>query len=187
MRLRATIALVLAGLGFAFLGPVAAADAYPVVTCSTLAVSTTTPAAGETVTVTGTNFEPNKTVRLELHTKVYLLKTVTTGSDGIFSTQVTLPDGVTGSHLIVAVGGSLRATGCPADPSVSLTIKGSGVGGVATSTAAGAGGQSSGSGGTAFTGVNVLLMLVVAGILIVLGLMLNRRNTARHTLPRNNY
>lgn len=188
MRLRATVALVLAGLGFAVLGPVAAANAYPVVTCSTLAVSTTTPAAGEAITVSGTNFKPNASVRLELHTRVYLLKTVTSGADGTFSTQVSMPDGVTGRHLIVAVGGSMSAAGCPAAPSVSVDIQGAGVGGVATSSVpAGAGGQSNGPGGTAFTGVNVLLMLIVAAILVVLGVMLNRRNSARHAMPRNDY
>lgn len=188
MRLRATITLVLAGLGLALLGPAAAASAYPVVTCSTLAVSTTTPAAGETITVSGTNFRPNETVRLELHTDVHVLKTLTTGADGSFSTEVTLPDGVTGTHLLVAVGASTKAAGCPADPSVSISIQGSGVGGVATSSApAGVGGQSDGPGSTAFTGMNVLLLLIVAAILIVLGVMLNRRNAAKHAMPRNDY
>ncbi|HEV7205317.1 MAG TPA: hypothetical protein VGN18_11965 [Jatrophihabitans sp.] len=187
MRLRATIALVLAGLGFALLGPVAAADAYPVVTCSTLAVSTTTPAVGESITVTGANFKPNRSVRLELDSAAHPLKTVTSGVDGSFSTQVTLPAGVTGSHSIVAVGGGLTAAGCPVDPAAQLHIQGSGVGGVATSgAAAGAGGQSN-PGSTAFTGVNVLLMLIAAGILILLGTMLNRRNVAKHSTPRNNY
>lgn len=187
MRLRATVALVLSGLGFAFLGPVAAANAYPVVTCSTLAVSTNTPAAGEVITVSGTNFKPDETVRLELHTRVYLLKTLTTGADGAFSTRVALPAGVTGNHVVVAVGASVNAAGCPADPSVNIKIKGSGVGGVATSTTPGAGGQSNNPGGTAFTGVNVMLMLIVAAILVVLGVMLNRRNVAQHAMPRNDY
>jgi hypothetical protein len=58
------------------------------------------------VTVSGSGFVPNELIDLTLHTETVLLKTVQADSSGAFSTTVTLPTGVTGSHTIVATGRS---------------------------------------------------------------------------------
>jgi hypothetical protein len=166
--------LVLACLAFAALvaAPATSAAAYPPTTCATLSVSTTTPVAGATITVTGQNFNPNATIRLELHTTTYLLATVTSNSSGSFSTHVTLPSGVTGTHDLIAVGGTAgMPSGCPSQPVQVLQIQGAGTSG---------GGTGSGSGGgTAFTGVDVLAMIAGAAVLLAAGLLFARAGRRR--------
>jgi hypothetical protein len=171
MRFRAVLALAAAVIGALFLAPVAAGAAgYPPTTCATLSVSTTHPLPGEQITVSGTNFLPNASVRLELHSKTYDLKTVTTDASGSFTTQVTLPSGVVGTHQIVA------ATGVPSTcptPTITLHIQKHGTEG---STA-----PPRGPGGTSFTGVDVLLIILVAVALIGAGMALMRGGKRKHT------
>lgn len=170
MRLRAILALAVAMTGLALAGPVATAAAapvaYPVTICPTLSVSTTTPLVGEKITVSGVHFDPNAHIRLELHTTVYVLATVVSDAAGSFTTQVTMPAGVTGHHLILAIGGGFVSTHCTGDP-VQVTIQ-TGV----QSTAAG--GTGSSGGGTAFTGLDILALIVAAAALLGIGLLLNR-------------
>jgi hypothetical protein len=121
MRLRAIFALAATVFGALLLVPAAAqAAGYPPTECASLSVSTTHPLPGEEITVSGTNFLPNADVRLELHSKTYVLKTVTTDSSGSFSTQVKLPNGVVGTHQIVAASGAPST--CPT-PTVTLHIQ----------------------------------------------------------------
>ncbi|MGI8677099.1 MAG: hypothetical protein ACR2LX_00135 [Jatrophihabitans sp.] len=191
MKLRALVAIALAGIALALFGPAPSAVAYPVATCSTLSVSTTTPNPGETITVTGNNFRPNTSVQLVLraHTgssgfvelkglqadaQDSLLKTVRTDAQGSFSTTVTLPSSATsGGYDLVATTGFETAGQCSGSPLVSLTI------GAANAGPAGNNGGTNGGGGTAFTGVNILIMLIVAGALIGTGVALNRRSNSR--------
>src|SRR4051794_12501960 len=109
MKLRAILALIVAMTGLALAGPAAGAAAapvaYPPTICPTLSVSTTTPLVGEQITVSGINFNPNAHIRIELHTTVYVLANVVSDAAGGFTTKVRLPAGVTGNHLIIAVGG----------------------------------------------------------------------------------
>jgi hypothetical protein len=135
------------------------ASAYPPTVCATLSVSTTTPPVGGTITVSGTGFTAHAVVKLELHSKVYDLGSATVQADGTFSVSVKLPDGVTGHHLIVAVGGGPR---CPVDP-VGIDIR-----------------SSLGTGGTtASTGTNVALLLLAAAVLVLLGVVVNDRASSR--------
>src|SRR2546423_1218644 len=103
MKLRA-IALAVAILGAVlFFTPGMQAQAYPPTNCpGMLSVSTTTPLAGETITVSGTGFTPGAQVHLVMHTKVYDLGTFTANGQGNFTAQVTLPDNVFGAHVISA-------------------------------------------------------------------------------------
>lgn len=168
MKIRAILALVFASVGLMVaVAPAAtAAGPYPPSTCRTLSVSTTTPLEGGSLTVTGENFAPNAQVRIELHTTVSVLATVTSDGNGSFSTSVTLPAGVTGTHRIVAVGGNVA--GCP-DKSVEITIQANG-----GTNGNGTGGGS--NGGTAFTGVDIALLLAIAAGLLGIGVLLNRRS-----------
>jgi hexosaminidase len=172
MRFRAVLALAAAVFGGLFLAP-AGADAagYPPTTCAMLSVSTTHPLPGEEITVSGTNFLPNANVRLELHSPSYVLKTVTTNGSGSFTTQVKLPNGVFGTHQLVAATGAPST--CPT-PTITLHIQKHG--------AAGSSAERGGSGGgTAFTGVDVLLIVLVAALLIGAGVALTRGGKRKRT------
>lgn len=165
------IALAFTSLALVLAGPVSSAVAYPATTCPTLSVSTTTPLPGETITVTGAKFAANATIRLELHSSVTVLATVTSSATGTFSVDVKLRAGVTGNHDLVAIGGDTDAPGCPANPIQVLTIQ--------TLTSSGSNGGGSNGGGTAFTGVDVLGLLAAAGLLISAGVLFNRRGSAK--------
>jgi hypothetical protein len=174
MKIRATLALVLALAGLVLVGPVAPAQAsglqaYPPTICPTISVSTTKPAVGETITVTGQNFDPNKSVTVVMNTKTYVLATARTAADGSFSARAKLPAGVSGSHAISVKGAQ---SDCPADPVQIL------IGGTVSSPASGPNG-----GPPAFTGVDILGLLLAAAALVGLGVLLNRRRGAnsRHS------
>jgi acetyltransferase-like isoleucine patch superfamily enzyme len=170
MRLRAIIGLAIAVVVSVLFAPGATANAEPGPygnKCSSLAVSTTNPLPGEEITVSGQDFQPNASVRLELHSTVYVLKTVTTDANGSFETTVTLPEGVSGEHTIVAATGTLGGSNCPQPVQVVHFQTG--------------GSSSSGGhhGGTSFTGVDVLAMLIGAGVLIGAGALFNRGGRRR--------
>lgn len=177
MKLRAMVTLAVAVLAAAFVAPAQAgatpqALAYPPAICPTLSVSTTHPLPGERITVSGVDFTPNATVHLVLHSKTYNLATVTANGQGEFTTQVTLPSGVVGRHEIVAVSGFPQVQGCPPRPIVVIYIH------APEGTSAG---HNPGSGGTSFTGVDVLLILIAAALLIAAGVALNRGGRRRHS------
>lgn len=174
VRLRALFALALLSLCLLIAGPTSSALAYPPTTCSNLSISTEHPVAGATITVSGTNFPPNKTIKIVLRTKTYLLATVTTDARGRFSVRVKIPAGVSGHHTIVAIGGANGAAHCPVDPFQGLTIQG-----VNSSTSPGGSPTSTGGGGpTSFTGVDVAALLAAAALLVGVGVLVNRRGRA---------
>jgi hypothetical protein len=149
--------LVSAALSFA-----ASADAAPYHKQPKLSVSTTTPAVGATITVTGTDYGANETVELTLHTAVYTLGSAHTDASGGFTTSVTLPAGVSGTHTLVGTG---MTSGGVA--SVTLVIGGSGTGGT---------GGSNGGGGLSNTGAAVIgvgalgiTLLIAGGFMLVAG------------------
>jgi hypothetical protein len=174
MRLRAvllfplTIALML--LGAPVSGALGRPVAYPATSsdCAFISLSTTVPAPGESITVTGQNFNSGGHVRLVLDTGDVLGR-VTADSNGSFTTEVKMPDGVTGQHVIYHRGGKTGqpADGCPRDPSLDV---GNG---------ANAPGTPGHHGGTSFTGVDIGMLLGAAAVLIALGLALNRKSRTR--------
>jgi alpha-L-fucosidase len=172
MKFRAMLALAAAVLGVALFAPALQAQAYPPTTCpGMLSVSTTHPLAGETITVTGANFSPGASVHLVLHSRVHDLGTFRANSHGGFTAQVTLPAGVTGRHVIVAVSGAPHINQCPGQP-----IQIHGPGGKST----GPGGP---PGGTSFTGTDLLLILLIAAALLTAGVAFVRggkRRSADH-------
>jgi hypothetical protein len=143
-------------------------QSYPVgaVPAATLTVSTTVPFAGETITVGGTNFVAHESLTIELNSAPIVLAHVTTSASGSFSTPVTLPSGVTGTHTISVAGDT---SSCPSSP-ITITINSAGT--------------SSASGGLPNTGVDILTGLAVALALLVAGIALTggaRRRSGRHS------
>lgn len=151
----------------------AAAATYPPTTCATIAISTTTPRPGQTITVTGEDFQSNVQVTLRMTPYGITLARVTTDSDGKFSAGVTMPLDARGNQLIHADGAGKV---CPADP-IQITVKGS------------AGGGSTGTGGTggppAMTGVDVALLVGVALALLAAGVLFTRGGRRRHVSARH--
>jgi hypothetical protein len=150
--LTALLALLVGAAAFA-----ASSAASPYSTQATLSVSTQNPAMGATLTVSGSGYTPTEQVNLTLHSQTYNLGSATTDASGDFSTTVTLPAGVSGSHTIT---GTAATSGMTA--SVSVTIGSSAGGG--------------GSGDLAFTGAAVLgiggigvALLISGGVLLLAG------------------
>jgi hypothetical protein len=79
---------------------------------------------------------------------------------------------VVGAHTIVAVGGAVA--GCP-QPVQTVTLQ----------TAGQSTGANNTGGGTAFTGVDVLLLLLAAGVLVTAGVMMNRGGKRRRAVYPN--
>jgi hypothetical protein len=169
---------VAVGTSGSIAAPVAAPVAPPgcpgvePVTMPTLSISTTTPFAGQTITVAGAAFAPNRALTITLRPKSTVLANVTTAANGAFSTKVTIPANVTGTQTIATSAGA-SAAGCPLDP---ITIQ---IASVVTTPPTSPLGS---------TGVDVLTAVAVALVLICAGLMLTRggRRHARgaHTARR---
>jgi hypothetical protein len=168
MKLRAMLALAAAIIGAALFAPAMQAQAYPPTTCpGMLSVSTTHPLPGETITVTGANFTPGAQVHLVMHTTTYDLGTFTANAQGNFSAQVKLPDGVFGRHLVLAVSGAPHIRQCAGDP---IQIHGP------EGSSTGPGGHH----GNSNTGVDVLIIVLVAAGLLGAGVALTRGGKRRH-------
>lgn len=135
----------------------ASASAAPYSNQPTTTLSTQTPVAGGSFTLSGSGFGANEDVSNTLHSATYALASARTNASGDFSVVVTLPSGITGTHTIVSTGMTSGVT-----TSITITI-------LAPS--------SSSSGGLASTGVAVLgiggfggLLLVVGGLMLLAGM-----------------
>ena len=107
--------------------------------------------AGATVTVTGTNFQPNFETTIEFHSVLVVVGTVTTDATGSFETTVVIPaDATPGPHTISAL--------CDADGNTSET----------SVTVTGGGGTDGGDGDLPQTGSSSTEPLVVIGVIAVL-------------------
>ncbi|HEX3614071.1 MAG TPA: hypothetical protein VHU88_20450 [Sporichthyaceae bacterium] len=169
MRLRAVIALAAALIGAVFFTPAVQAQGYPPAGCpGSLSVSTTHPLPGETITVTGTDFSPGANVHLVMRSQSYDLGTFKANAQGSFTAQVKLPAGVVGRHLIVAVSGAPHITQCEGDPIQIQPPNG-------TST-----GPNGHHGGNSFTGVDILVIVLIAAGLLGAGVALTRGGKRRH-------
>ena len=128
-----------------------------------MSVSTTNPAPGQTITLTGAQFEPpGNTVAIVLDTGAVLAH-VKIDASGAFSIPITMPAGVTGNHLI-SVQGYKPPGVCPPDP-VQITISTNNEGG----------------GGLASTGVDILTGLAIALALIAGGVLFARSGRRSHS------
>ncbi|MEO6884728.1 MAG: hypothetical protein ABI232_00385 [Jatrophihabitantaceae bacterium] len=161
-----------------------AAYSYPASTCALLAVSTTVPNAGASITVAGTSFEPGEHLTIMIHSTPVALGTVTTSAAGTFSKVVRIPASFSGHHDIYTVGGT---DSCPADPVV-VQVAGHGVAGESTGPASpgqSTGGAGAQGGGLPFTGFDAFLFLMIALAAVAAGLLFaragrqNRRRRSR--------
>jgi hypothetical protein len=175
MRTVRIICVMALSAAFALLGVTTGGSAgavpYPPITCAHIAVSTTTPHPGQQITVTGSGYQADESITLELHSATVVLAQVSTDANGSFSTSVTIPaDTSAGSHLLVAVGGT---SSCPVDP-ITLTIQG------------GAGVEPGSTGRLpAFTGVAIASALLIAAGLLAVGLVAARAGRRRRPLGRH--
>jgi hypothetical protein len=149
--------------------------------CAEISASTTTPNPGEQIEVSGSHYEANEDVAIYIGgtatvTEVNSVCQVTltggirvgtahTNSNGSFEPAVTVPDNLSGDQPLTGIG----ASGDVFDrASITLTIGGNNNGGT--------GGN---NGGTSMTGVEVLALLVTAGLLLVGGVALARAGKRR--------
>jgi hypothetical protein len=146
----AVLGLIMAAVAFA--GP---ASAAPYSDQSRVSVSTQTPAAGSTITLTGTGFGANETVINTLDGTT--LASARTDAAGNFSVRITLPAGVTGAHTILSTGATSGHVA-----SIVLTIG-------AASAASGLVNTGTGTGGLAFTGAAVIGIVALGGLFLAGG------------------
>lgn len=78
--------------------------AAPYTTSPTVSVSTSNPAVGGTLTITGIDFGANEQVRNELLSDPVTLNVVTADANGAYTTTVTLPAGFRCAHTIRGTG-----------------------------------------------------------------------------------
>ena len=183
IRLFAIIAVMLAPLTFA-----SSAFGYPPGVSATLQVSTTSPHICESITVSGTGFNPS--VQVKVYERNVLTKTTTTNASGAFSTSIKVV-GPVGSQVIKAVdadGGTDSVTinvhsagsACGGSPSPSSSVDPTSTSRSATSSAGSGSGGGGGGGGLANTGVAILALLLLALALLVAGITASRAGRARH-------
>ena len=162
LRNRVTRTLAVLGIMIASVGFASSANAAPYTRAPSIAVSTTNPAEGSSIDVTGTDFDAGSTINFTLYSQPYALGSVTTDSSGAFAVSVTLPDGVTGTHTIAAQGPTSSAS-----VTIEIYAVNQGSGG-----AAGDNGSSSGGGlastGFAVAGIGVLGLGLLAGGTVLL-------------------
>lgn len=147
------------------LGWAAPAFAYPAGSGPAVATNTSSTTPGGSMTVTGSNFVPNETITLTLHSTPVTLGTTSASASGTFSVTVTIPSDTTpGTHTILASG----ATGDSASTTIVVT---GAISPPATVTS-----------GLPFTGADIAAVSGVGAIALALGGMLvltgRRRRTA---------
>lgn len=85
-------------------------------------VPTTTPTAGQSITITGDGFAPNTALVVELHSTAVVLAHTTTDGAGHYSVVVTIPlDAAPGAHEIVVSG--LDVDGEVRTSSIAITVE----------------------------------------------------------------
>jgi len=181
-----TVALLVGALVGLLQAGSASAAGYPVTTCASLSVSTTTPHVGEQITVGGKNFNAGDSVTLVLTPAGATLGHVTANASGSFTTRVRMPSGSTGPQKIVAEGATVTCSISPIGLQVaSAGNNGGQPGGHGTGSGhnggSGGGNGSGSSGGHTpfFTGVNSLLLIIVAAVLIGGGALIARGGRRR--------
>jgi hypothetical protein len=127
-------------------------------TAATAEVSDSTVTPGQTITVSGSNWEPGSTVEIRLMSQTFFLGRADVAADGTFSTSVTIPAEVSpGTHVLEVSGTDVN--GNPAIATTILTVLGA--------ISAGTGANLSGS-------LAILLTLLVVGVAAIVA---SRRRT----------
>lgn len=93
---------ICSGSTFPFLRGLEPTDPCAVVPAPVITLSSSSLAAGGTISLSGTGFTANSDVRIELHSEPVVLATVQTDSGGVVTTTVTIPAGTpAGVHSLV--------------------------------------------------------------------------------------
>jgi len=125
----------------------------PYVHQPTLTVSNQTPAAGSSITISGSGFTPGETVTIVLDNGTHF-PSVVANSSGSFSEVLVLGVGLSGAHTITA-------TGTTSGHTAKIQIQVAGVGA--------SGGTTSAGSGLAFTGASVIGIIALGGLLLLGG------------------
>ena len=176
----AVLAAALALVGITLAASGASAETAPSTTaypptggnCAVVSVGQTTAQPGESILVSGSAFSAGEHLTITLQPMDATVGHVTTSATGTFSTHITMPLNASGAQQVFVSGAAENV--CPPDP-----IQ---VSSVSASTAG-----PNGPGGTALTGVHILLFVLAALALLGVGVLLTtaggrRRRTSRHTL-----
>ncbi len=142
---------------------------YPPGRCN-LALSRGSVARGEKVTVFGAGYAPGSAVDLTLHSDPIGLATVTSGADGSFTADVTIPlSAPLGQHTVEAAG--TAPGGDPMVLSASLEVTDAAAASRGSTAPRAAVGSTSGgsSSGLAFTGLEIGLMTALGVGLVAVG------------------
>jgi LPXTG-motif cell wall-anchored protein len=173
IRIKLALAtLLLSGLALAPVSPAAAGGGPSDYVNCLVTVEPSTFAAGATVTVRGTGFQPNFSTRIDFNSVTVEIGSVTTDAAGNFQLQVTIPnDAVPGPHTI--------SCNCDAEGNISSTdVTVSSTNATTTTT--------TGGGPLPRTGTDSKPLLVVGAIAVLVGIALvlvskrRRRSAADH-------
>lgn len=144
------VAMVVAAVAMLLIpASVAAAQGYG--TADGPKVSDATPAPGAKITVEFSGFAPNIDVTLEFHSDPVKLGTFKSDAAGVVKATISVPDGVTGNHTVVASG--LSVAGQPVTVSVPVAVSPA----------------KAGAGLLALTGADSRSMVALGTILLIVG------------------
>lgn len=183
-RLARFITALLCLLGATLVGAMAAHAGPYGHDCADISASTTAPNPGQSIEVSGAKYEAGEDVAIYIGGTASVtvvndicqvtltggtrVGTAHTDSSGAFDPSVTVPESLSGDQPLTGIGASGdsfdRAT-------ITLTIGGSDNGGTG------------GNNGTSFTGVEVMALLVTAGLLLLGGVALARAGKRRTATP----
>jgi hypothetical protein len=170
-------ALVLCAPGGAF------AQEYPP-TAGTLAVSDTSVAPGDPVTVSGDGYAAGTDITITFESEPVVIGNVRADAAGAFTTQVRIPaDASPGNHTIKATG--LGADGGPRVTSAAIFVEGGSAGPGGGRSAESPPATATRSGRLAFTGLESLLLSAVGVGLVVAGFGLATMARRRRTTGRS--
>jgi hypothetical protein len=151
-RLHAPL-IVMFGVIIAMVAFATPSNAAPYTTQPTTSVSDQTPAAGGTITFSGSGFLPGETITITLDNGT-TFPSVVANAAGAFSTTITLSAGLSGTH-------TLTATGTTSGRTSSTTIQ--------VAAASANAGVAPSTGGLAFTGAAVVGIGALGALLLVGG------------------
>ncbi|WP_330186440.1 fibronectin type III domain-containing protein [Dactylosporangium sp. AC04546] len=121
-------------------------------------------APGEQITISGTGFAPNTTIKVALYSTPTVLATTTTDGAGAFSVPVTVPAGLSGAHTLVASG--VDSNGQPRYLNLAVAVSTDHA--VDTGGSGGGSSSSGGSGSLAVTG-EPISSIALGGLLMLAG------------------
>jgi hypothetical protein len=127
--MRRTLGLIAVTMAFSTIGFAPMAEAAPYGGSSSAQVSDRTPAAGQSVVVSGVGFAPNSKVVVTIEPGSAVLATLTADATGAVTGTVTIPAGTSGDAKLVLKG--VTASGAAVSASMAIVV-GSAGGGLPT-------------------------------------------------------